>query len=697
MGQSGGRCTFAIGGTVVLVSSGGPPDAEYALFDGGDIELRATGPGAIREVGYGTTVEQAKARLAHAGITADLARAAVAGARTRVAKGYARGAAVRAVVDRLEAAELLEAREFDAARAAYEGTWLDLTGLATDLRSPRAAATLRALHLAASLAEAADGDAVYLDTSELTSLRRPGERTYRRVMFDDAQLLVESIASLQVPRGRAAPSEATRAEVVEWLRERARAAPDEKGRLDALEAQLWSRDAPARGPLAETALWNIETKLARGETTGVLEQIDALERRRGRVPGTIYLRARAALATKAEEPKAVAERVSDLSTSMSAFHELQLLAAQSWLAAGDARRARAFARDLVENAGADDVLRMHAQAVLEAAGESSSANIVPVPSGVAGPATPPVVPPAPHSSGAVLPLPAVVLPLPAVQGGTSPYVARVGSSTPAAPTPAETPSTRSEAPTPRSPIATSDLEIPRPPLAPSGLGIAAVATMGTAATQPAGRTTTRPGIVAPSRPSAHTRTLPPGTTLPPYRVEPRGERVWSLPPPAEAEHERAESLSLPDGLRGEPPSSDEPPRNPPAARLACTYYARELARELRTRFGVELRTDVDGLEMAQRYLRELLVDGRVRTPAEHREVMRHGGFLSELLARSLSARWVDLESPEPGRWAMLLPSKSRPDEVARIWPFARVLRFVAMGHKERDLVSYYLELEARAR
>ena len=58
---------------------------------------------------------------------------------------------------------------------------------------------------------------------------------------------------------------------------------------------------------------------------------------------------------------------------------------------------------------------------------------------------------------------------------------------------------------------------------------------------------------------------------------------------------------------------------------------------------------------------------------------------------------MDLESAEAGRWAMLIPSLQRPDEVARVWPFARVLRFVTMGHKERDLVSYYLELEARAR
>jgi hypothetical protein len=33
----------------------------------------------------------------------------------------------------------------------------------------------------------------------------------------------------------------------------------------------------------------------------------------------------------------------------------------------------------------------------------------------------------------------------------------------------------------------------------------------------------------------------------------------------------------------------------------------------------------------------------------------------------------------------------------RVWPFARLLRYVAMGPKERDLVSYYLELKWRSR
>jgi hypothetical protein len=114
---------------------------------------------------------------------------------------------------------------------------------------------------------------------------------------------------------------------------------------------------------------------------------------------------------------------------------------------------------------------------------------------------------------------------------------------------------------------------------------------------------------------------------------------------------------------------------------------------------VELRCDVEGLEIAQRYLIEeqaALADQAVDASATQ-GTRRYGAFLSELLARRLGARWVALPSGDPAGWAMLVPSTSRPDEVLRIWPFGRITRFVAMGHKERDLVSYYLELEARAR
>jgi hypothetical protein len=33
----------------------------------------------------------------------------------------------------------------------------------------------------------------------------------------------------------------------------------------------------------------------------------------------------------------------------------------------------------------------------------------------------------------------------------------------------------------------------------------------------------------------------------------------------------------------------------------------------------------------------------------------------------------------------------------RVWPFGRILRLIAMQHNERDLVSYFLELQGRAR
>jgi hypothetical protein len=150
-------------------------------------------------------------------------------------------------------------------------------------------------------------------------------------------------------------------------------------------------------------------------------------------------------------------------------------------------------------------------------------------------------------------------------------------------------------------------------------------------------------------------------------------------------------------MRDEAPPHDEPPRAPPAARLFCTYLTRELGRELRMCHGVELRCDLEGLELAQRYLREAVAGEKVRTAEDEREVMRHGAFFSELLAIRLGARWIDLEPGDPARWAMLVPSRSRNTEVCRTWPFGRILRFVALKHKERDLVAHYLQIEAHAR
>ena len=47
------RCTLDLEGTVVVVAEDGALGAEYALFDPGDIELSATGPGPFARPGIG--------------------------------------------------------------------------------------------------------------------------------------------------------------------------------------------------------------------------------------------------------------------------------------------------------------------------------------------------------------------------------------------------------------------------------------------------------------------------------------------------------------------------------------------------------------------------------------------------------------------------------------------------------------------
>ncbi|HXN31215.1 MAG TPA: hypothetical protein VN894_05110, partial [Polyangiaceae bacterium] len=233
--------------------------------------------------------------------------------------------------------------------------------------------------------------------------------------------------------------------------------------------------------------------------------------------------------------------------------------------------------------------------------------------------------------------------------------------------------------------------IPKPPLTPSGTELEP------ASDPPIGGHGFRQSRGRALRGDEPAPSLAVDLSLPVLMVERHADRSLWATAEREIDAETVETLSLPPGMRDDPPPHDEAPRTPAAARLACTYLARELGRELRMRHGVELRSDVEGLETAQRYLCETLKSDRVRTPEDEREVMRHGAFLSELIVRRMLARWADLESSDPSRWAMLVPSRLHPDEICRIWPFRRVLRFIAQRHKERDLVSYYLELEARAR
>ena len=127
------------------------------------------------------------------------------------------------------------------------------------------------------------------------------------------------------------------------------------------------------------------------------------------------------------------------------------------------------------------------------------------------------------------------------------------------------------------------------------------------------------------------------------------------------------------------------------ARIAFTLLARELGLDYRLKRGIELRADVTGIEAMQSVLLESFPDHSIRTHEDAYELRRHGALLGEILARRLDAEWIDISPNEVGYWAMIVP----PD--TRVWPFARVARLVEMGHRERDLVSFFFELQGRAR
>jgi hypothetical protein len=148
---------------------------------------------------------------------------------------------------------------------------------------------------------------------------------------------------------------------------------------------------------------------------------------------------------------------------------------------------------------------------------------------------------------------------------------------------------------------------------------------------------------------------------------------------------------LPPGLGGEASSLDVLPTSVLEARIQFTLLSRELGLDYRLKRGIELGTDLSGIEAMQAVLLESFPDHVVRTPDEAYELRRHGALLSEILARRLDAEWLDISPNDLGYWAMIIP----PD--TRVWPFGRVARLIAMGHKERDLVSYFLELQTRAR
>jgi hypothetical protein len=208
------------------------------------------------------------------------------------------------------------------------------------------------------------------------------------------------------------------------------------------------------------------------------------------------------------------------------------------------------------------------------------------------------------------------------------------------------------------------------------------------------RTTSRPTADVPRLANRSAAEMMRGASQPPFRSDspeahthvPRAAPV----PRFDDEAEAAAALTLPDGLSGVPDPIETLPRTVLEARVQFTFLSRELGREYDEQLGVVLRADISGIEAMQRVLLERYQTRSVTTPEAAADVRRHGAFLSEILARSFSAFWVDIGPSDIGYWAMLVPPGTR------VWPFGRILRLIAMQHNERDLVSYFLELSARA-
>lgn len=633
-------CKLTIAEQLISRADVGPPEAELALVDIDCLELRATEPGAVREIGYRTTAKDALARLAALGVTPELARQAADVAHT-LAPTYARGLVVRRITKELGAAELFEGRVYLAAAKAYEGAWLDLASLAFDLGEPRIGIAIQALHLAAALSEADENADVHLSTLAFTRSQRPGIRTLKRIDLTACVRLPALFEKLAARTHGVSPREAgpTRVEVLDWLSSRItgnHTAAERYARIEAAlvtpappssqretpvppppsgrrltprpfamdDAALTPRTVtspPRRGPLSDPVAWSIETQLSAGDVHAAVERISALERSHGRTPSVVYLRSRASFLARAEAPEVIAQRVSLLAAKTS-FDELELLAAQAWAAAGNLPRALPYARVLAQNPNTTEDVRGAAREIVAAAERASRS-------------------PAPHT----------------------------------------TPSGHAMRPTP-SGVRKADPPDDDDDLPP------VLALSSAPSRQPATQPPPRPSVV----PSSDADTLMKGASRPAFQSASEFD-VAPIGTP-----EVVEELS-------------DPPRGPDFdARFECVSMARELGRLYRMQHGIVLRTDVPSLEHMQTQLLDRYHGRGIKTQSAAMDVQRHGAVLSEMLARCLGARWTDVAPSELGYWEMTVPPG------LRVWPFARVLRLINMGAKERDLVSYFLELYARA-
>jgi hypothetical protein len=713
-------CALEIAGNIVVRSKEGALEAEYALFDASEIELRATEYGAIREVGYRTTVADALARLDAAGATTAIVRDLVAAVQA-AAKYYAPARALP-LLGILTPAELLAAERFDPERRVYVSPVLDVARLTADAGPTGAAAALQAAGLAAWLRDADPDTEVALRTADYMTGRRPGERSIRRVSLSALRALPAAIAKLKAPR--TLPADVSVDDLVAWLKRRNLPAH----RQTWAELAITGGRSSSKGPLAEPRAVAIDVLLDAERSEEALPLIDRLEIDTGRTNAIQYLRLRAALARRSDPPPDIAERAMSLFAKEPA-PEVKLLAARAWSDAGQAGRAAMLAGEVLADPEASNALKNAARALVEVKAEVLVEPMAPAPS------APEVLksrsePPAPRHTPSGMPsrmrpsAPALVLDLP--PRPPSPSVAEISGGSFAfsrRPTPIrglerEASAPPEEAPRPfimgvtANPQPSAEPTVskaPTPKVPANSGGFSSVPTrappMELVVPTETPRVHIDPQSFEPPPPTGSPSTWPRGASMPPYQSGPPPQASAFAPgfggstplapmvapifeprPP-----EVAETLSLPPGLHGQAVPLDAVPKSVAEARVLFTLLSRSLGRVYRERHGVILRTDASGIEHMQTYLRDRFTVPAIRSVEEASEVRSHGALLSEILGRTFGAEWSDIAPSELGYWAMTTPSG------LRIWPFGRILRFILQGHHERDLVSYYLELEARLR
>ncbi len=682
--------------------------AEYAIFSPRDTEIRPSDRVRANVSGFVTSAGVARSRLEAAGVSLALADEAAAAMSQSVVDAYAQGPAVRSVASHLGAHELFEGRAYDETAQHYAGAWLDMRALASDVAVPGAGLALQALHLAAVLAEADPEARVSMATETFAPQRAsPGERTFHRIQFGHVKRLVEALRGLRPAsrRARDDKGDELRLDLAALLRDRVASKTTEatRRRVRALEQSLAAIDLPAQGPLANIDLWALEKQLEAHDARGVEERLNLMERTRA-TPGTRYLREYLAFVKGIEPPRRIAERLSQWTLAGTVFYELDLLRARVWLAAGVPRYARHYARALVEDRTAPDAVCLIALEILEST--SHRARTIPPPSVRSS------VPP-PFPAAGSLPPPRPPMPSRPPMGSRPPMDSRPpmesrapmdSESAPAAP---EVPE---PAPSVESVVESTPLGGPPPfdtePLTERGSEappmteriVEAVAIPAEVVTTAIVMTSSAP---PPPSPAASTAMAIRPTsrgfmTEAPPRPPPEDQVPPSWAPPPRGLYERyvpevVETLPLPHGSTEDQLVPGAVPRKPHEVRIACTRMARELARDYRLWYGTRLRTDALAVEAMQRHLLSRWPDGKLTGQDAAWELRRHGALLSEILARALHGYWVDVAPSEIGYWAMFVPPGTR------TWPFGRIYRFVTLGHRERDLVGYYLEVHARAK